>query len=144
QQFRALPGEALPKLEQQFAAGKTEADVYLTSDVGVMEALREKGFIEVYESPELDGYAPEYVSSPAGYWATYYINLGMIMYRSDMIAPAEAPKSFEDLLDPRWKGQIGFQGVAAGSQYAWWYVLKDVMPADYMDRLAAQEPRGYN
>jgi iron(III) transport system substrate-binding protein len=141
---RVLPGAALPQLEQQHEQGKMQVDVFLTADIGVMENLRAKGALLQYVSPEMAAYDAALKSDPEGFWSSYYINALPIMYRSDVVSPDEAPKTYEDLLDPKWKGQIGFQDASAGTSYTWWYQLRNVMPADFFDRLAEQEPRGYS
>ena len=142
-QQRLLPGAALPKLEAEFRAGATDVDVYDTSDSGIMDNLRQQGRLLQYKSTEMAGYEARYKSEPEGYWTTYFVNVGPMMYDSRYVKEAEAPKTYADLLDPRWKGQIGFQNASAGSQYAWWFLLKDVLPKDFWDKLAAQKPRAY-
>ncbi|MEO6960026.1 MAG: extracellular solute-binding protein [Burkholderiaceae bacterium] len=143
-QQRLLPGAALPKLLTELRMGATDVDVYDTSDAGLMEQLRKQGHLLRYESPELAAYAPQYKSNPVGFWAAYYINIGTIMYDPRYVQPDTAPKTWLDLLDPRWKGQVGFQNASAGTQYTWWYLLKDILPKDYWDHLAAQKPRAYS
>jgi ABC-type Fe3+ transport system substrate-binding protein len=66
-----------------------------------------------------------------------------MMYNPRFVDQAAAPKTWADLLDARWAGQIGFQNSSAGSQYGWWYVLKDVLPAEFWTKLAQQKPRAY-
>lgn len=141
---RLLPGAALPKFEAELRAGVSSVDVYDTSDIGVMELLRTQGHLMEYHSRELTAYAPRYQSAPPGYWTAYGINVGTIMYSRDFVSKAEAPKTWMDLLNPRWVHQIGVQDASAGTQYTWWYVLKDILPADYWTKLAAQKPRGYS
>lgn len=143
-QQRLLPGAALPKLEIEFRTGQTSGDLYLTSDSGIMEQLRKQNRLLQYVPTEMDAYAPEYRSNPPGYWTTYYINVGPMMYDPRYVKEAEAPKTWADLLDPKWQGQIGFQNSSAGTSYAFWFVLKDVMPKDYWDALAKQKPRAYS
>lgn len=143
-QQRLLPGAAWPKLDAEYRTGNSNVDVYMTSDAGTMENHSKQGRLLRYESPELAAYAPQYKSNPPGYWTTYYINIGPMMYDPRYVPEDVAPKTWMDLLDPRWKGQIGFQNAAAGTSYAMWFVLKDILPKDYWDRLAAQKPRGYS
>ncbi len=143
-QQRLLPGAAWPKLDAEYRTGNSNVDVYMTSDTGTMDNHRKQGRLLRYESPELAAYAGQYKSEPQGYWATYFINIGPIMYDPRYVPEAAAPKTLMDLLDPRWKGQIGFQNAAAGTSYAFWFVLKDILPKDYWDKLAAQKPRGYS
>lgn len=142
-QQRILPGVAMPKLQAELRAGSSDLDVYLNADAGLMDLLREKGQLMRYESAELAAYGPEFLSDPKGYWATYCVNLGALMYDTRTVSPADAPKTWMDLLNPRWKEQIGFQNAAAGTQYGWWYVLRSVLPADFWTGLAAQKPRAY-
>ena len=41
-----------------------------------------------------------------GMYATAFALLSPIGYNTNLVKPEEAPKSFADLLDPRWKGRI--------------------------------------
>jgi iron(III) transport system substrate-binding protein len=141
-QLRLLPGAALPRLQAELRANRSDADVYLCSDAGLMDQLRAQGHLLRYESPEYAAYPKEFVSDPVGYWATYYVYFGAMMYSPKFVEEATAPKTWMDLLDPQWAGQIGFQNSSAGSQYNQWYLLREVVPADYWTRLAAQKPRG--
>ena len=143
-QQRLLPGAAWPKLDAEYRTGNSNVDVYMTSDAGTMDNQRKQGRLLRYETPEMAAYGPQYRSNPSGYWTTYYINIGPMMYDPRYVPENVAPKTWMDLLDPRWKGQIGFQNAAAGTSYAMWFVLKDILPKDYWDRLAAQKPRGYS
>ncbi|QRG09130.1 extracellular solute-binding protein [Xanthobacter dioxanivorans] len=142
-QQRILPGVAMPKLQAEMRAGSTDVDIYMNADPGLMDLLREKNQLLRYETPELAAYAPEFLSQPPGYWTTYCVNLGALMYDTRTVSPADAPKTWMDLLDPRWKDQIGFQNAAAGTQYGWWYVLRSVLPPSFWTGLAAQKPRAY-
>jgi iron(III) transport system substrate-binding protein len=140
-QQRLLPGTALPKLEAEIKAGRSDTDVYWCSDIGLLEDLRSKNQILQYNSPEIAAYGPNYHSNPPGFWTAYVQITQPMMFSGKYVKPAEGPKTWADLLNPRWKGQIGFQNSAAGSQYTWWYLLKDILPADYWDRLLKQQPR---
>jgi iron(III) transport system substrate-binding protein len=140
-QQRLLPGTALPKLEAELKAGRNDTDVYWCSDIGLLEEMRKKGQLQRYESPEIAAYGKDFRSDPAGFWTAYVQITQPMMFSSKYVPAAEGPKTWMDLLNPRWKGQIGFQNSAAGSQYTWWYIVKDILPADYWDRLLAQQPR---
>ena len=142
-QQRLLPGAAVPKLEAELRTGTTDLDVYWTSDAGIMEAMRQQNRLLRYVPKEIDAYGVNYRSAEPGWWTTYYINAGPMMYDPRHVAEDVAPKTWTDLLDPRWKGQIGFQNSSAGTSYAFWFVMRDVLPKDFFDRLAEQKPRAY-
>ena len=140
---RVLPGVALPKLMAEMRAGGTEIDCYDSSDEGMMDELQRQNFLMRYEHAHLGAFGREFKSDPQGFWTAYFINLNPMMYSAKHVADDIAPKSWMDLLHPRWAGQLGFQTAAAGSQYVWWYNLRNVLPADYWEKLRAQKPRAY-
>ncbi|MDB4897161.1 MAG: hypothetical protein JWN15_3423 [Firmicutes bacterium] len=141
---RLLPGSALPKLETELKAGTSDMDVWWISDPGIMYDQTKKGRLMQYVSPEMKAYDPKFKSSPEGFYTTYYINVGPIMYNPKVVSKDQAPKTWADLLDPKWKGQLGMREAAAGTQYAQWYLLRDVLPKDYFDKLALNQPKAYN
>ena len=143
-QQRLLPGAAVPKLEAEHRTGSVSGDVYLTSDAGIMENLRQQNRLMRYVPKEIDAFAAEYRSDEPGWYTSYYINAGPMMYDPRFVKDEEAPKTWTDLLDPRWSGQIGFQNASAGTTYAFWFVMKDVLPADFFDKLAELKPRAYS
>lgn len=142
-QQRLLPGAAVPKLEAEYRAGQSSVDVYLTSDAGIMEQLRQQQRLLRFVPRDIDAYAANYRSGEPGHWTAYSINVGPMMYNPQQVPEATAPKDWMGLLDPRWKGGIGFQNSSAGTSYAFWFVLKDRLPKDYWEKLAAQKPRAY-
>ena len=140
---RLLPGKALPKLEAGLKSNTLDLDAWLMSDISIMYDQQKKGRLLQYLSPELKAYAGEYKSNPDGSWTTYYINASPMMYSTRFVKKEEAPRTWLDLLDPKWKGQIGFRPSNSGSQYTWWYTLRDLLPKDYFDRLGKNQPRAY-
>jgi iron(III) transport system substrate-binding protein len=74
-------------------------------------------------------YVPEDVAKyPAehrdvdGQFASFRVWLSIIAYNTNMVKPEEAPKSFADLLDPKWKGKIvkahpGYSGTIMTATY---------------------------
>ncbi len=143
-QQRLLPGAAVPKLEAEHRTGNVSGDVYLTSDTGIMENLRKQDRLLRYVPKEIDAFGPEYRSDEPGWYTSYYINAGPMMYDPRFVKDEEAPKTWTDLLDKKWAGQIGFQNASAGTSYAFWFVMRDVLPADFFDKLSELKPRAYS
>src|SRR4029079_17383695 len=59
---------------------------------------------------------------PDGMYASWRIWLSIIAYNSNLVKPEDAPKSFADLLDPKWKGKIvkahpGYSGTIMTATY---------------------------
>jgi iron(III) transport system substrate-binding protein len=143
EQLRIATSAALPKLKAELRTGNVSVDVFNCTDDGLMDQLREEGLLLRYETPELSAYEKNYKSAEPGYWTTFYINVGPMAYDTRFVSEDIAPKVWEDLLDPRWFKQVGVQVAAAGSQYAWWYNLKEVVAPEFWTKLAAQKPRSY-
>lgn len=62
-----------------------------------------------------------------------------LWYNSSLAGPQEI-KSYEDLLNPKWKGKIGFLDPRTpGSGYAIWTSLYRIKGPDYLRRFARQE-----
>jgi iron(III) transport system substrate-binding protein len=76
---------------------------------------------------------------PSGRWADMYSNLRMIAYNTRLVPKERIPKRYEDLLDPSWKGQIGFPE----GQYSWFATMLKVMGEErgrkFFQGLARQE-----
>ncbi|MGH7683757.1 MAG: ABC transporter substrate-binding protein [Vulcanimicrobiaceae bacterium] len=58
----------------------------------------------------------------AGFWAAAQA-IGVIpVYNKNVLSPADAPKSWFDLLQPRFAGRkMAIQNAAAGTQFNWSY-----------------------
>lgn len=140
---RVAPGVALPKLLAQLRSGGAEIDVYDSSDEGLSDGLGRDGHLLRYEPVDIAMYEPPFRSNDAGLWTAYWINLNALAYSPKFVAPDQAPKTWNDLLNPAWRGSVGFQNTAAGSQYVWWYNVRSVVSADYWDKLREQKPRTY-
>ena len=55
---------------------------------------------------EVARYYPEDHRDPDGQFASFRVWLSIIAYNTNLVKAEEAPKSFADLLDPKWKGKI--------------------------------------
>jgi iron(III) transport system substrate-binding protein len=70
-----------------------------------------------------------------------YILAYGILVNTTQIKPADEPKSWKDLLDPRWKGRIQSDDMRAlGGGQVMFSVLQDAFGRDYHEKLAAQQP----
>lgn len=65
-----------------------------------------------------------------------------IQYNTKLVSAEEAPKSFDDLLDPKWKGKVGYYGQPYFFSHlvtAWGSKKTD----EYVEKFAAQNPKAY-
>ncbi|MBI2952833.1 MAG: extracellular solute-binding protein [Chloroflexi bacterium] len=96
--------EALQKTVAEFRAGKQIADVIQLPAVEFQELIKE-GVIGKYLSPELKVTNPEFFDKE-GYWSTAEAIPEVLTYNQNLVRAEEAPKTLQDLLDPKWKGKL--------------------------------------
>lgn len=142
--FRGDTGQVLQRFETESAAGRHEADVVTTTD-RQSKQLVAKGFTQPYRSVHAAKYPAELLAKGDA-WSTYStVQLG-IAWNTDKVKDAEVPKSFDELLDPKWRGRLGMQdplqgggaGIWVATMYGLWGEAKWT---DYMRRLGAQKLR---
>jgi len=71
----------------------------------VFTRAEREGLLERY-LPSWDSTSVPGCRSPGGFWYGTFLTPEVIMYNSNRITPAQAPKDWDDLLDPAWRGKI--------------------------------------
>ena len=69
-------------------------------------ALLEQGYFAKYDSAERKEF-PEGHKDNEGMWATMYTTPMVVSYNPKLVAPADLPRDYADLLSPKWKGRLG-------------------------------------
>jgi iron(III) transport system substrate-binding protein len=92
-------GELFSRVQSE--AGNPQGDVYWVP--GILPSQNPDLF-ELYESPEFEFINPEYISDIEPSPVSGFLNA--VMYNSDLVAGSDVPTSYQDLADPKWRGQI--------------------------------------
>ncbi len=87
----------------EFEAGKFLADV-VQAPLPILELLKEKGILASYRSPAAAGY-PDWTKKDDR-MQLFGIEYVALIYNKELVKPADAPKRYEDLTDPRWRNKI--------------------------------------
>jgi iron(III) transport system substrate-binding protein len=102
-----------------------------------------RDIVQPFYSPEVAALEEEAVKTAPGdklpYWAGHWETCMVTMYNVNKIAKADAPKTYEDLLDPRFKGQMTLPTTTTGS-----YFIGNVLThqgPEYIAKLAKQDVR---
>ena len=70
-----------------------------------------------------------------------YVNTYGILINTNLVKPEDEPKSWDDLLDPKWKGKIlADDPRAAGGANTWFTVTYAEFGREYHEKLAQQKP----
>jgi iron(III) transport system substrate-binding protein len=112
QYVRDDPPQQLQKVMAEARAGRMVVDVL--ESTGLEVPVRAAGINQPFWSPQTEAYTTEH-RDPEGYWApTRFSYLGAC-YNTNLVKPGEVPKSFEELLDPKWKGKIAWSSTVIGA-----------------------------
>src|ERR1700694_3400264 len=94
------------RIDQEFASNIRAVDVINSSDASHFITWKRNGWLAPFVSEDIaQHFLPEY-RDPDGMSATTRIYLSSIAYNTSLVNPDDAPKSFADLLDPKWAGKM--------------------------------------
>ena len=137
--FRAGRGPLLNKILAEALAGRHAWDV-LSGSGEMYSPLMERKLVVPYRSPEGKAYDGSMVGRD-GEWIAYHTNSYVLGMNTRMVKSEQAPRSYEALLDAKWKdGKISLDSdaypVLIGLSQAW----GKEKAINYLKRLAAQNP----
>ena len=92
--------------------------MYVGVDFDNIGELMKTGMHARYDSPEKKHY-PSQFWDKEGRWYTADYTLVVIAYNTNLVKPAEAPKSYQDLLNPKWKNDISIDNEPEQAVFAW-------------------------
>jgi iron(III) transport system substrate-binding protein len=130
----------LQRLMQEYQAGIKTADVVHTSDAGHYVLLKDRKLLAQYTPAGVDRLAAGFKDRD-GYHFGLRATVNVIAFNPKKVPAAEAPKTWKDLLDPRWKGKLvtahpGYSGVIATHVLA----LVHLHGWDYFKQMAQSKP----
>ena len=101
----AAAGDLQTKIRAEKASPK--ADVFIGGSSEFHDPLGKEGLLEKYVSPNAASLKPEFKDA-AGFWTGWYTGIFAFIIRSDRLKEAggKAPATWDDLLDPAWKGKL--------------------------------------
>jgi iron(III) transport system substrate-binding protein len=133
--FRASGEQVQNRAITETRAGRWDFDAASLSEIGT---LIENKLIAQYVSPETGNYIKE-LQDPQKRWSAVYLNYYVPGYNTRMVSERDAPKRWEDLLDPKWKGKISIDR----EEYPWYVTLLAAWGRErtekYMRALAKQD-----
>jgi len=137
--WRAVNQKLVQRALTEARAGQHAVDAFEGSGPG-LEILHQEGLLEQF-------YSPAFADIPAAafprhrYYAPDNLLFTVMGYNTRLVAPAEVPATYEDLLAPKWRGKLGIEA----SNVAWFAAVAKAMGEEnglaYFRRLAAHAPQ---
>ena len=115
--WRASAASLTDRALSEHKTGKVLSDVVLTN-AGPMEILLKEGTFARYDSPTNKNFPPSLIHPRLG--PRYRTGVVGIVYNKSILKAGEAPKSLEDLLNPEYRGKLGFPDPTRGAVAAMW------------------------
>ena len=126
------------RIGQEYASNIHAVDVVNSSDAAHFIVWKRDGILLPYVPEDVAKYPAEH-RDVDGQFASFRVWLSIIAYNTNLVKPEDAPKSFADLLDPKWKGKIvkahpGYSGTIMTATYQ----MQRDLGWSYFEKLAKQ------
>jgi iron(III) transport system substrate-binding protein len=105
--WRAVDEKVVQRVLTEAQAGRAGFDVVHLNTLQ-MEALYRENMLQKLKSPFANALVPSAVP-PHGTWVATFMNPVVMSYNTDKVKKSELPKTYQDLLDPVWKGRLGIE-----------------------------------
>jgi iron(III) transport system substrate-binding protein len=127
------------RIAQERASRVYSVDVVNSSDAAHFIAWKRDGLLAPYVPEDVAKFYPVEHKDPDGLFATFRLYLSVIGYNTNLVKPADAPRSYADLLEPKWKGKIvkAHPSYSGGIMTATYQMARD-LGWDYFEQLAKQ------
>jgi ABC-type Fe3+ transport system substrate-binding protein len=139
-QYRAGTNRMVERVMAEYRAGKYLPDLLTVGDDFLLTVLTDAGIMGRYDSPQAKNFGPMFRDAQ-GRWTAFFIVPLTIAYNTRLVPVNEVPKSWRDLLNPKWKDKIAME-----SDHLVWYagmlnVLGKEKGRQFMSALSKQNIR---
>jgi ABC-type Fe3+ transport system substrate-binding protein len=105
--WRSSSEDILQRAVTEARGGRYQVDAIETS-AAEMESLHREQLLQEIKSPYIAELTPAAIQ-PHREWIGDRLNIIAAGYNTDLIRREDRPKTYEDLLDPKWKGKLGIE-----------------------------------
>ncbi len=103
--YFAGTGKVMTKIATEAQAGHVDADIIWVGDPTNYVAFKAQGILQPYSSPEAEKIDKTFIDADGYYTGARMMNMG-IAYNTFSVNAADAPKTWNDLCDPKWNDQV--------------------------------------
>lgn len=119
----------------------------IVESTGGAEALSKAGAVVPFSSPPAEGFPPSYIG-PGNMWIASRLDYFGTAYNTKAVTDGEVPKTYEALLDPKWKGAIAWRADSEIGAPMFIASVLRIMGKDageaYLKKLSAQRVVNYS
>jgi iron(III) transport system substrate-binding protein len=128
------------RVAQEQASNIHAVDVINSADGAHFIVWKRNGWLAPYVPEEVAQHFPAEHRDADGLFVTTRIWLSSMGYNTNLVKPEDAPRSFADLLDPKWIGKIvkGHPAYSGTIMTATYQITRD-LGWEYLEKLAKQK-----
>ena len=128
------------RIGQEYTSNIHVVDVVNSSDAAHFIVWKRDGILAPYAPEDVARFYPAEHRDPDGIFASFRVTLSIIAYNTNLVKAEEAPKSFADLLDPKWVGKLvkSHPGYSGSTMTATYQMQRD-LGWDWFEKLARQK-----
>ena len=128
------------RIGQEYASNIHAVDVVNSSDAAHFIVWKRDGILAPYVPEDVALHYPAEHKDPDGLFASWRGWLSVIGYNTKLVKAEDAPRSFADLLDPKWSGKIvkGHPGYSGTIMTATFQISRD-LGWEYFEKLSKQK-----
>lgn len=128
------------RVGQEYGSRIYAVDVVNSSDAAHFIAWTRDGILQPYVPEDVAKFYPPEHKNADGLYASFRVGLSVIGYNTTLVKAEDAPKSFADLLDPKWSGKMvkAHPGYSGNVMSATFQITRD-LGWDYLEKLAKQK-----
>jgi iron(III) transport system substrate-binding protein len=137
---RAGAERLFTRIGQEYAANIFTADTCNTGDLAMFLLWKQQNLLAPYVPEDAAKHIPAEYRDAEGFHATARSSLCVAAYNPELVKKEDAPKSFADMLDPKWSGKMvkaspSYSGTIITSTYQ----LVKALGWPYVEKLAKQK-----
>jgi iron(III) transport system substrate-binding protein len=127
------------RVAQEFDSNIHAADIINSSDASHFISWKKNGWMAPFVTEDIAQHFLPQFRDPDGMSATSRIYLSSIAYNTNLVKPDDAPKSFADLLDPKWAGKMvkGHPAYSGTIMTATFQIVRE-LGWEYLEKLSKQ------
>jgi iron(III) transport system substrate-binding protein len=128
---------------EEIRAGQYIADVIATTGEQ-MDLMKREGVFLEHHVPDALHYPEEVrIKGKNGFfYVGHYETYASLGFNTALIPPAEAPKTMQDLLNPKWKGKMSIVSTTTGTR--WIGNTVETLGREYLEKIAEQDVKVQN
>jgi iron(III) transport system substrate-binding protein len=139
--YRDSGDDVTRKLFEEYKVGRYDPDAFAIT-LGGLHIMKNAGVLQPFWSPEMEAFRPETLQKD-GYWAIVHESYNGLGYNTRLMKEEELPKTYDDLLDPKWKGKFSISSRGT-TMVQWVGVMVIEKGEDFVRKLGQQQMKLHN